>query len=452
MPIVSSPSDGTPPEQPNPPHIAAPQYRGVTVDTRYIPNTALMTHVEGSSWTVNYYSQVLDTDSALAGQNVARNAIYQQYKLIKGFELKVTGPLTTSQDPASKSMSVTGSANVYPFVIPNEGDMFLADIGDGREGIFRVTSSERRAIYKETAHFIEYQLIDYSTDVRRGDLNSKVIQTLQFVRDFLQYGQNPLLEEEDYANIRKLRGHYEDMAHRYFKSFLSNEYKTLLLPGQADTIYDHFLTTAVLAFFTSYDDPAIRQVRKLNVDGDDVMKCTTLWDALRSQDIKLLKHCNRQAGLVSARTFERNPLMEGIYHSGIRYVVYPRDPELSVDYTITPRVKLLEDQKLTDSPSQVRRLADLLSDRRFNGLTRPDAPPIHRVAEDDYYVLSKAFYDDEPTQSLLEITVRQFLERKALDNKALLTLCEAYHSWGGLERFYYVPIILILIKSSIRSI
>lgn len=453
MPLIEDTPSTPPVEAPLAPKIAKPQYRGVTVDTRYIPNTALATYVEGSSWTVNYYSQVVDQDSSLSGQNVGQLAPYQQYRLINGMELKVTAPLTSVQDPQTRVIITTGAANVYPFLIPNEGDMFLADMGDGREGVFEITSTERRSIFKEAVFAIEYQFIDYSTIERRSDLTIKTIQRLQFVRDFMNYGQNPLLEEEDFTILRDLKARYTEITSRYFKSFMSNEFKTLMIPGQEFYAYDHFLVTAVMANFTTYDSPEIRYVRKLNADGDDNMNCTTIWNALRERDIKLLKHCIFESGLVSARTFERNPMFEGIYHSGINYVVYPKDPELSVDYQTKYREKPLSDVVLIDSLPHLYTLADLLGDTEFEGLTIPGSPPIHPVLIDDYYIFSEAFYTNAETgQSLIEICVRDYLNKRAINNRILLALCNTMHAWGGLERFYYTPILLILIKASIRAI
>jgi len=434
------------------PVITEPEYRGVSVDTRTVPTLGLTTHVEGSSWTVEYYSQVLDKDSALAGQNVTKNAIYQQYRLIRKMELKVTAPLATNQDTQGGSMVLVGTANVYPFVIPNEGDMFLADIGDGREGIFRITHVDRKSIFKETIHVIEYQLINYSTDELRGDLNMKTIQTLIFVRDFLQYGQNPLLQEEEYLLLDRLQHEYFGILNKYFKSFVSNEYKTLLIPGQSKPVYDHFLTTIVFSFFNLADSPEIRTIRKLNCDGDDVMKVTTIWDALKCRDHKMLKYCIREVGLVSNRTFDKNPMLEGIYYSGINYVVYPKDPELTVDYQIHHIQKILAEQKLQDAPSQIRRLGDLIADNEFQGLTLPGTPAIKKVLVDDYYVLSQAFYDNSQTgKSLLELCVDDYLHHKAPNIKALITLCNTYHAWGALERFYYGIVLLIMVKSAILN-
>lgn len=452
LPKIINTGATQPPPAPVEPVIAAPEHKGVTVDSRYEPSASLLTHVEGSAWTVDYYRQVLDKDSPLMGQNVTQAAPYQQYTLIKGFELRVSGPLSTSQDDANKVMVVTGSANVYPFMVPNEGDMFLADIGDGREGVFKITRSERKSVFKEAIHTIEYQLIDYSTPVRLADLNAKVVKTLHFMRNFLAYGQNPMLHEEDYAILQQLEGHLKEMTLRYFHLFTSNEYKTLIIPGQDAATYDHFLTQAVLSFFTTYEAPDIRYVRKLNVGGDEIMQAPTLWDVLRERNLSLLKFCNRRAGLVSVRTFDRNPMLDGIYHSGIKYVVYPKDPEYGVDFELHGLQKPLAEEVLKPSLSRVKKLSDLIGDKEFEGLTSPDCPPIYKVTNDDYYVLSGEFYNDTNKQSLLERCVRDYLENKAPNIRVLLGLCKTYHAWGGLERYYYIPLLLMLIKASIRSI
>jgi len=145
-------------------------------------------------------------------------------------------------------------------------------------------------------------------------------------------------------------------------------------------------------------------------------------------------------------------MLEGIYYSGINYVVYPKDPELTVDYQIHHIQKILAEQKLQDAPSQIRRLGDLIADNEFQGLTLPGTPAIKKVLVDDYYVLSQAFYDNSQTgKSLLELCVDDYLHHKAPNIKALITLCNTYHAWGALERFYYGIVLLIMVKSAILN-
>ena len=75
-------------------------------------------------------------------------------------------------------MAVNGTADVYPFIIPNVGDMFAADVGDGKEGVFTITSTEKKSLLKEAVYTIEYTLLYYSNSdlQRRNDLITKSIQ------------------------------------------------------------------------------------------------------------------------------------------------------------------------------------------------------------------------------------------------------------------------------------
>lgn len=453
MPLIESKPGTHPVQKPTPIRITDPEYRGVTVDTRYIPTSALLTAIEGSSWKVNYYSQVIDSDNDLNGQLVNREAILQQYKLVIGFELKVTTPLTQIQNSETKEFQVNGAANVYPFLVPNVGDMFLADVGDGREGIFRVTSSERRSFFKDTSHYIEYELIDYSTETRRQDLQSKTIKTLYYLRDFLYYGQNPLVEEEDYHLIQELGERYITITKTYFNRFFSNEFQSMMLPGQILPMYDHYLVKAIKANFNTDEAVEVQYIRAMNVADDDAFKAYTIWDAILLRDKDILLHIAEKAGVVSCKSFTREPLMESIYHSGFQYVVYPIDAEVSVDYDVVRPKRIASTGMITDVPGRDRRMSDLVNESLLDGLPYTGAPLINQITKDDYYVFSEAFYTRaERGQSKLELAVRDHINGQYVDRRLLKAFCDTYHAWGGLERFYFTPILLMLMKGHIRSV
>lgn len=452
MPIVNDDAEAPPIAAPNTVEIAAPEFKSVTVDTRYVPSSTLVTHVEGSSWTVNYFSQILATDSQAQGQQSSLDPIYQQYRLIKDFELKVSQPLTSSQDTETQSMDVTGGANVYPFLIPNTGDMFIADVGDGREGIFRVTRSERRSIFKDTCYAIEYILISFADPDRTGDLYSKVQDTLQFVKDFLMHGQNPILKLSDFEVVRALADRYGEIVRRYFRSVISNQHKTVLIPGQEYTTYDAFLMRAVAKYFSTWDADELRQLRQLNVDDDPSMKTPTLWDALTDRDPLHLREAAKHMGLVSTRLFSKNPMLEGIFWSGVERAVYPKDPGETVDFEQIGYLKpTLDGEALVEKKASDADLSALVSEVSVADLPFGSAPFIHPVLEDEYYIFSQAFYDKAAEgQSRLELAVHDYLAGNAPNHKLLLALSQTWWGWGTLERFYYTPILLVLIKASIR--
>jgi hypothetical protein len=457
MPLVN-PTPAVPPvEAPHDPRVVSPSYKGVTVDTKYIPSSALLTHIQGSSMQVAYYSQILDNDTDLNGQNPNRNPILQPYRLIKDMELKVTTPLTAQQINETKAMGMTGEANVYPFLIPNQGDMFLTDIGDGREGIFRVTEVERKSIFKDTCYTIRYEFVEFSDtsegQFRIADFKAKTLITYVYMKEFLQYGQNPVLLEEDAAMVENLTYIYGDIVKQWFKEFTSREFSTFMVPGQEFATYDSFLTKAVSKLFNVMDAPEMQFIRVLNDDGDDNMKTPTVWDMCLQRNVRVLRMLNRQMGLAFAKNFQSDPMMEGIYHSGVGYVVYPIDPRTSWDDKLKMKPELMTTYSLVDVPSIAGSLDELVTDAELEGLPYEGRPLIKQVLVDQFYIFSEAFYkQDTANMSRLEAAIWDFLNRKPINLRLLYLLCDTYQTWGGLERFYYTPFVLMLIRGVIRSL
>jgi hypothetical protein len=456
MPIVNPTPAAPPLEQPTQVRTTAPAYKGVTVDSRYEPSAMLTTFVEGAPWTVEYYSQVVDQDSGSSGQQVNAPAPLQQYQLIKGLELRVSSPLTQSQNTEDASMIVQGTGMLPVGVIPNEGDMFLADIGDGKEGVFQLTMSEKKSIFKDAVYYIEYRLVSYSTPERLGDLKAKTIKVLRFVKDFLVHGQNPVIQEDAFQAAARLSRRFPRLLERWVKEHLNLEYMTLTVPGQDRPIYDPFLTRAVMAFFNTGDAIDMRKVRVLNVDDDLAMRSYCLWDAIEHQERGLLRQGFKKAGLVHAFTFSRNPMLEGIRFSGIRSVIYPTDPDFTVNMPEASRLKLLEpdnlDGDLVAAPTNVIELVDVISNLDLD-TNELNPAAIKAVLCDDFYIFSQAFYDQATSgQTLLELCVQRYIDGKALDARVLDALSDSVPAWGLLERYYYIPILLVLIRAYIRGL
>ena len=78
---------------------------------------------------------------------------------------------------------------------------------------------------------------------------------------------------------------------------------------------------------------------------------------------------------------------------------------------------------------------------------------IKPVTTDDYYVFSESFYKYRPeNMSELEYQTYLMLENKEVDKDTIISLCEACYTWGSLERYYYIPILLILLKHSMLGL
>ncbi len=425
-------------------------YKSTVVDLKWEPRVNLLTHIEGSSWVVDYYSQIITTDSNLSGQQYTKNPVYQSYTLIKNMEMKVSSPLSTSQDAESKSMLVTGSSLLYPFIIPNEGDMFIADIGEGKIGIFRITDSIKKSIFKESCYEISYGL-NNDEILTVEDLSQKTVKTYYFHKDFLTFGQNPLLISTDNDVLISLDKAYRNLAHQYFRKFFSDEFKTIMVPAQPFTVYDHFLVDYLLSEFNTRDSQEIRYIRKLNLDDDLTMKCDSFWKALKYRDVSYMNTIFAKSGLVNTRQFTSDPVLEGIRYTGIDKVVYPSDPTVITDYFLINRSKLLDIETLSPSPIVPGSSNEMIRAINLRGTVSTIIESVYPITIDDFYVFSRNFYDRTNTQSVLESVVWEYLENKPIDYAQLLDTTKTYFRWGILEQFYYIPIIMTLIKSAIRG-
>lgn len=426
--------------------------------------TALTSYVQGSSWLVTFYQQILGADSELSPHDVNRPAAYQQYRKILGLELMVTSPLQHSQDSQSKEFEVTGSAIAYGFLKPNAGDTFVATVDNGRLAIFNIIRSEKTTFMAHANYQIDYKLTAYVDDVLVGDLNNKSVEQFQFVKSLMSEGQYPLLGLDTFALYGGLSDLFGDLASLYFRDFFSVQRQTLLVPDQTVDTYDHFLNKAVVDLVATDESADLPLIRLPAVEGDLAMCNVTFWDALLRTNKSLLVTGIQRAGLVPTLSFRNYPHLTGIYYTGIRSIVYPIDPRTDIDATYGDVNSVVISPLIGDGVPRYQSLERVLRETD-NALLAADCqcveegadgeslPPIVPVTQDDFYVFTKGFYGVRNAQlsSQLEMMARQAITHQPVDRSQLTALAQAAFNWPNLERFYYIPVILALIRISLRS-
>lgn len=430
--------------------ISTPAYKPVVQDTSFTAYQNLTTYIEGSPWHVDYYAQVVTTDTELTGHQITQDSAYQPKHRILRFELRVTSALTSQQDEETNEMVLTGQANVFPGVIPNRGDMFLADIGEGRKGLFKVTGSVKKSVMSLSAYEITYHIV---TDVQNviTNLNQAVVLTSVFERDFLRFGQSPLVVEQKYATLMQVHELIEQLSKTYFRKFFANEFSTYVVPSVSlDTpaIYDPFLVQFLQAHWDPQDAVQLMQMRVLAVDDDPFMKATSLWTAITERSGFPMNEAFREYGLMNTGYFTMNPSYDGIRYSGIPFVVYPAAPVLSIDSMLIASTKTMSSQLLLPSPvGLLGQQATVVQGEGVDSTVNVQTL-IKPVTVDNHYVLSQAFYEDTEEQSVLEGMVWQYLRRQAIDTAKLVQMARQYTRWGVLEQFYYIPIVLQLLRQA----
>lgn len=472
MPLVEDTSGHGLPPIPTPPSIHRPEFRGVAVDSSVVPEAALLTHITGSPYSVTYFRQVIGEDTGLAGVSAGNTAVHQSYNRIYDMVLMVTGELSFSQEEETKDVSYTGTALVYPFVIPNAGDMFIAELGNARHGVFEVTRSVRKSLYKQAVHEIDYKYVREAREPFVSELIQKTIQTFYYDKNFLEQGQNPLLFEEEYDLVQKLRRLYQTTVRRYFRTFFSREFSTILLGGQSATTYDPNFTAFLLSLFSVDEAPEIRYVRQLNTEHDPVIESPSIWTCFNERQ-DFVSQAYTKVGCTSALNFSINPSLESIRYSGIDRVVYPTEYSAPIDMLHTSQAKAVTSQ--LDSGSKSMRMGQggefqpiglldiefLIEPGPLNGFSNPgttEETPVskvlyHPIDPDGHYVLSGWFYRNAPTdvakQSQLEAELYNFLYNRQIDMNVVFRLANSIETMRPLDQFYLTPLILLLIRQRI---
>lgn len=424
---------------------AKKEYASPVIDTRVTNYNTLSTFASGSKWACDFYLNVLERDTAPQAYDADMSSIYGQFRLIRGFELLVTSPITPQQDDqGGRGFSVTGSANVYSAITPNEGSLFIAGLGDGRNGLFTVTKVARDTVYTESFTTIDFKQIRLLDKVTLDSLNSKVVETLYFDRELMRNGIAPLIKQKDVNSNQRLLKAYRRLTNLYVHEFYSTKYKTFVVPRQLMDTYDPFITRFALRVLDPTVCSALGDVIELTANQQPYARFKTLLDAVETVDIDLLYSVADKVCIANMNSYRLHPYFMAISTSGIKAVVATYNGGYMYD----------ADQKginavgeLLDAGFKKEDVSSILGNLDTT-VGIDERTLIHPVLKDDHYIFSEAFYKDTPGQSELENLVRLRLSHKPFDLDQLADIADAADKFPNLERFYYIPIILAMIKIS----
>lgn len=471
MPIVN-----TPPEIPvtptgvnnDPVQIADTDYKHSLVDTTKQPLTAMITHIEGMTWVGDGYFQMVSRDEELSPFQPGQTPPYQQYHLVKNMQAKLQGGLSPSAEDGTSVMSLTGTVRFFPGVKPNQGDVWLADVGDGRLGQFTVSSMPRPlTLYKDTVYEADVALTRFMDENLVDVINQRVVKTSYFISDFLVYGQNPIVGSDVVAARELMTTKLKELTTSWFQHFYSTEHRTALVPGQAFSTYDPYVIRAILDILRTSDHQQVSRLRNLNCDGMEEAKQKSIWDVLINVDDSLMPLVFAEPRIVSSTEFHFFPYFESIRYSSIANVVVAKSCLASVDLDYSTPIQMvgIPWRSLNDMKVELASAIFFNSLEEFHYPEAPDSAPtslfvdtevamVHPIAGNGGYVFSSAFYTNDSTNySKLELLVKQFLRDKGVVNRdVLMALANASKEWGRLEKYYLWPVLMILLIVSLRRL
>jgi len=434
-------------------------YKGVTVDSEYIEVDTLTTYIEGKAWVGDLYTQILNDNNRPKDFDISIDDQYQPYRLIRGWELKVQTDQSVNQNSQSGELSATGSAGIYPIIVPNKGDIFIADAGDRQEGMWVFTDVKRNpSLYQKAGFVADYSLQGYMTAEIKACLDRRTQITEYFDLENLRLGYNPLLKGETLDLQRKVVDHWGRLIALYMKDFFSRENGTLVVPNQRTQTYDPFIVRFMLKTLGVDDHPYVRDMQPLNVSSDETMYEFTLWNVLEKMDYQLLPMVAELMTIIPIGWFRTRPKFNSVYYStDVGAVIYPDQHPTNVDAGYNRQVgkvgiNLIRGHARFEELDRLIQNKTLINDSA-TGPVRDDMvqaqSDIKRVTVDSFYVLSEAFYHYNPEVgglSRLESIVMDAIKGKKIDLAVLERLCANAIHWDNVERFYYIPILLMLIR------
>lgn len=420
------------------PDRAPEKYQGVEVETKYTDTRPLSLYIEGQQWFVDYYKQVLNDHDEGNPLSTGTPGALQQYRKIKNVEFKLTSPLSGSFEAGPNEWTMTGTANLYPSLVPNKGDMFVADIGDGHSGIFTVEQVSEKSIYKDTAYEIEFFLaFEYNQEGHGRDLEAKVIETLYFEKDRLLYGENPMVVEKKHFSDIDLRKWENLLFETLYQEFIDNQEMTWRVPIEGVRLYDHGYARMMATLFDT-DSLLMRTVRLLNIGVPNHQQIKTFWDALLERDMRYLSLVDRQWHITHRGDLYAVAVLNSAFFSTFNCYVLPMR-------FITQHLQL----NLT-AEAVVKDLAYFVK-CEDKVITEKQQPLIYPANIDNNYVLSDNFYRGQGNYSILELLTKEYMEGKPVQLDKLHQLLDSCLAWNRLDKFYYYPILVILIRAAISG-
>lgn len=424
-------------------------YMGLTYDNNQTPVSSLLSYVDGAPWTLHsFFRQVLGQHNDLKEIDPNLSPEFQSYNKIRNLEIRIQSDLSSTTNGDTQFTEVSGSALVYGFVIPNVNDYFIVETSHLRPALFRVTAVDRLTWRRESVHGIQYSMVDYVDSVQSlvNDLNRKTTSEYVFSRDRLMEGLSPILKTNDYKTIDDLNSERNRIGHYYLDAFSLTSTRTLNMPGQpGKRIYDSFLVDFILSTWGYIEFPEVIRIKQLPKSGDLYLEQPQFWDAIINRDRNRIEYGNKIMKVARTEAFPATTYIKSMWAARMDFIVYPYKPDTSAQSggDLEPLPFATPVIKDTTNANGERPSGDQVYvevDGRF-------IPGYHKVDTAGYYVLSRAFYEnDSAKMSLLEILTRDYLNESTIDLRHLTALINMYPKMERMEQFYYGPLLMCLIR------
>ncbi len=400
--------------------------RTTVVDLTKMQKRHLLQYSEGSPWPAVYYRGLKGLNDPKQLFDTKNTNPDQQFERINGQIIRVQAALTWSQDAQNKEFTVTGEGTLVNTIIPNEGDIFVSDIGDGRKAIFNVTETTRLAYNKLATYRIAYTLLYELTPEMQATLDECTVRTFFYVADRAWVSEDTLLTKEEYETFIRVGDAIDLIEETYTREYYRDLVRTLTIPKKDWFIYDIFLAEFIRQIGISSNPSQVVGIYPHPPYLHN--NINTLYTAIMKQSPQLLKLAKRDISCLNVKSFKTGQNQNTVRYSNLDGTLYFTD-ELRHAYIPLPY------PTIPDVPA-------LFAD--FKGTNLKDVPLFTTVSLSPY-VLSQGFYDGDYV-SVLEYGLGLYLRREPLRKDIPLVLADELYKLDPINAFYLTPLVYVLLK------
>lgn len=418
---------GKPQQEEVKPTITSNDFQHELLDSTYVSHTSLYANVPGTPVLTFYHRQYGKRDTEQLELQFNDINTYQSYTLIKRLIIKFQGKPSFTFDPQTGESTESVTAWVLMDVVPLLYDFFVADIGDGKMGLYQISAPpEYRTKASDKVYQIEVKLRGYLTQAIQDNINQKIVETFVYSKESALSGGRAIITEEDADLDKRLFDWLLRITDYTMREFYYYPEETLALKPSEDAqaelyargrTYDPYLIdflSKVLPLRLTGLTLRINKISTQGVSDWNRIQPFTVWDAFLKNNFDILKLIKRHMWIIDRASFRTSRGYGTIFNSKFNWVV-------------------------ANNPEDFEKVPLLQYERDFYFVVPPNEP--ERTA----YCFTDGFYDGEPGNDFEKLIYRSFVE-KITDKREVLAQCEKFYELDPFYQLYYSGIYVMLIN------
>lgn len=422
------------------------EYRHPIVASSYMPHTSLLSNVKGEPFLVEWYRQVQGDDTEVQGFQPDSIETYQSYEKIKGLIIKIDSPISQNFDTTFATMGQTGTGYVLFDLAPLPFDLFIADIGDGRAGLFQLSEEPRiRSVAMDKVYEITFSIIAIVNRDIETNLTKKTVKTLVYSKDSAIRGGNALLTTTEFDEKKTLAKLETVLIQDYLSAFYYEPERTVVVPTGDDTTYlrydpylAHFLANTFTPKKTGLRHP-IQTLSTLTGKSTSGTRKLNIWDMFYQMNFDYPQRYKTKYYLFSSTDLLNTLYYGGVFFSKLDQVILT-EPQGAAATAYRAGYNIGFNPYWSPFPTVSGNGTQTV---HYKGTPHPD------FFSDAFY--QKADPDNPVVLPQYEQFIMAFFRDQSVDPAALIKQLEGYWDLTPLQQAYLGGIYVLAIRIALSS-